>query len=355
MSLEKRGNIYYAAFMIKGHRVHRSTGKTSKAAAARVEKQLRKELMEQLFGPPKPTKPAPKQDLRLEQAAARIYDERWKDRRCGKEQFKRMVYLAKILGNPFLSMINEETLEQIKAKLAKWGRAKSTINRYLAHVRTILISARLDWKLPVELPRFRMEREPQGRIRVISDEEELTILNALRDRPNQNPQDAELCRCFPEYAELFEVLLDTGMRLGEALAMTYEDNIDLTHKLIHLHPDQTKSSKPRSVPMTHRVFDILSKRRNGPRPFPWHNNTLRAAWRFVRKVTGINDKEFVIHAFRHTCASRLIRREVPLYTVSKLLGHSSIKVTERYAHLATAELEEAIKKLNKPQVAREEA
>ena len=54
------------------------------------------------------------------------------------------------------------------------------------------------------------------------------------------------------------------------------------------------------------------------------------------------DKQFVLHALRHTCASRMVQAGVDLYSIKEILGHSTIKVTERYAHLSPARLRSAI-------------
>ena len=57
------------------------------------------------------------------------------------------------------------------------------------------------------------------------------------------------------------------------------------------------------------------------------------------------DKEFVLHALRHTCASRLVNKGIDLYVVKEWLGHSSIQITERYAHLAPQKLANAVSAL----------
>jgi site-specific recombinase XerD len=63
-------------------------------------------------------------------------------------------------------------------------------------------------------------------------------------------------------------------------------------------------------------------------------------------VVGLKDGlEFIIHPLRHTCASRLVNRGVDLYVVKKRLGHSSIQITERYAHLTPHKLAHAAIKL----------
>ena len=75
-------------------------------------------------------------------------------------------------------------------------------------------------------------------------------------------------------------------------------------------------------------------------------NRVQYIWSMIRKETKVTDPEFTIHSLRHTFASRLVQKGVPLYTVQKLLGHTDIRTTQRYAHLAPDNLKQAIEKLN---------
>ena len=101
-------------------------------------------------------------------------------------------------------------------------------------------------------------------------------------------------------------VLDTGCRLGEALNLE-----SCNGKVVLAHP-------------RHRTVD---------------DDWVGHRWGLVRRDCNIADVN--IHILRHTCASRLLERGVDLYTVSKWLGHSSVKVTERYAHLRTGALDRA--------------
>jgi integrase len=182
-----------------------------------------------------------------------------------------------------------------------------------------------------------LKKERKGRIRVLSREEEKLIVQLLRDRDHDKRR-----AYFPEVGDLIEVLLDTGMRLSEALNMRYED-IDFATGLISIWVN--KGDRPRSVPMTSRVRSILSARRtsNSIQPFSIKDHQAETAWRWVRKEMGLKgDKEFVIHSTRHTCASRMVNAGVDLYVVKEVLGHSSIQVTEKYAHLAPHKLCDAV-------------
>lgn len=92
------------------------------------------------------------------------------------------------------------------------------------------------------------------------------------------------------------------------------------------------------------IADRMKQHRG--RVFPHDHNWLRATWDQARSAMGFaHDKGFVPHALRHTCASRLIQRGVPLKVVQEWLGHKTITVTMRYAHLAPANLMAAVEAL----------
>lgn len=121
---------------------------------------------------------------------------------------------------------------------------------------------------------------------------------------------------------------------------------------------QTKSGKPRSVPLTNRVAEMLRelhlKRPEGLehvflyQPFfggeivPYSQP--HGAWKTACKRAGVTD--IVMHDLRHTFASRLVSKGVSLLAVSNLLGHASIKMTQRYAHLAPGAFDDAIEVLD---------
>jgi integrase len=184
---------------------------------------------------------------------------------------------------------------------------------------------------------IKLRKERRGRIRVISREEEQQILDLLL-----NTEHNERRHFYPQVGQLVIVLADTGLRLGEALALKYED-VDFTTGLISVWVN--KGDRPRSLPMTSRVREILEARStaNPVRVFSVAQYQVSNAWAFVRRTMKLEqDKEFVPHALRHTCASRLINKGVDLYVVKEWLGHASISTTQIYAHLAPQKLAEAV-------------
>ena len=107
-----------------------------------------------------------------------------------------------------------------------------------------------------------------------------------------------------DVADLVEVLVDTGCRLNEILKLEYED-VNFTTNLISIWVN--KGDKPRSLPMTKRVKNIMESRKgDNLKPFNLKSYQAENAWRWVRRQMGLeNDGEFIIHALRHTCARSL--------------------------------------------------
>ena len=215
------------------------------------------------------------------------------------------------------------------------------MNRYLATLKTIL----KHFRLPADFIKLRKESN-NSRIRVISKDEELRILELLREAESRGKKPY-----YTDVADLIACLSDTGCRLSELLQnFTYKQNVNYEANIISLFGKQTKSGKPRSIPMTKRCKKIMQDRQldNPIRPFTLSKHEAERAWQWVRAEMGLEgDSEFVIHcATRHTFASRLLNKNIPLATIRDLLGHSSVLITERvYAHLCASKLVEAVEML----------
>ncbi len=125
----------------------------------------------------------------------------------------------------------------------------------------------------------------------------------------------------------------TGIRRSHLLRLTAAD---VHGSLLRL--DRTgKTRTLQMVPLHPRVQELARAL-----PLPITEYSLRVAWDRARKKTGIDCRW---HDLRHTCASWLVQAGVPLTTVREMLGHSTIAVTQRYAHLAPTHLAEAVAKL----------
>jgi len=332
--------VYLMQFEQNGIHIHRSTGAYTEKEALRVQERLRAKMRRKfekaLPEPPivelKPPTTGPVQ-MNLEEACARCFRERWKDTKSSVFTYRRAVYMAEIIGKDLpLREIDERHIRYLVDVLTADGAAAGTINRYLASLKTILYMAVREWHALDRMPAIRMKREPPGRIRIITRDEEAEMLELLSKSSLYRAKDVAALIC---------VLVDTGMRHGEALAMVTKDvNFETRQISIWFN----KADRPRSVPMTQRVIEILrSRTQEGQKYFPFNETSTHKVWKWLRREMGMeNDKQFVLHALRHTCASRMVEAGVEIYAVKGILGHSTVKTTERYAHLSPSRLRAAI-------------
>lgn len=210
------------------------------------------------------------------------------------------------------------------------GSSNGTINRKLSMLSKIMHKS-YELGYITSPPVIHKQKEPQGRLRFISAEEE------------QKMFDYFFTHDYSTSAYAVQVLLDTGIRTGELSKLTiYDVNWDNgKHGSITLK--DTKNSETRIVPLTKRAKSALMclfhSSEDGEHFVPQKDQWMRNSWDRMKKAIGLqDDDEFVPHCLRHTCASRLVQRGAPLYTVSLWLGHKSIVTTKRYAHLRPEEL-----------------
>lgn len=212
-----------------------------------------------------------------------------------------------------------------------------TINRRLAAISVLCKVAHESGALVV-LPRLPRQRESTGRIRWYDEQEEADMVAACRHLG------------LLDLADYIVVAIDTGFRSGELHPFKVRD---YSSGMLHLW--ETKSRKPRAIPATPRVTAILAARcagkAKGDRVWGgWSKTQLRRHWDILRNHMEMqDDPQFLIHTLRHTCASRLVQRGVPLAVVQAWMGHDVIATTMRYAHLAPKSLDLARIALAGPQ------
>jgi len=329
----RRGVVWYCDYIEKGVRVKRATSAISKREALLEEAKIR----EFMHSAPAPT------DMVLSDAIHRCYKERWAVKKAGMTMLSRTLAIVGILGNLQLHKIDEVQVNKLSNSLRDQGLSPATLNRYRAYLRTVLNVAWKEWKVINRVPVIKNTPESLKRFKVYSTEEEEKLLLASN---------------LSFMRDLVILLVDTGMRLGEALAITNKD-IDFDRNIIVLGSEITKSEKSRSVPMTKRVREMLSPMAgiSGRVPvFNVNKDAVERAWLKVKREAGYEDSDgMVLHALRHTYASRLVQAGVELYTVKELLGHSTFKMTERYAHLNPVKLQAAVAVLERHKGERHES
>ena len=182
------------------------------------------------------------------------------------------------------------------------------------------------------LPEFRRQKERAGRIRFLEFDEEDRLFAAIKARCNDSHR---LCM----------FLVDTGCRLGEALGLIWNDIQE--HRVSFWI---TKSGRSRTIPLTRRAEDAVHIDAGGRKgPFAMLTAVqVRSIWNEAKAEVGLGqDSQVVPHILRHTCASRLVQGGIDIRRVQMWLGHQTLQMTMRYAHLATNDLDSCLNVLDR--------
>jgi integrase len=280
-----------------------------------------------------PRMSGPARELTLTEAGELFFENHsHRCKRSWRNDRARIVLIGRFFKNTLMKDVTPELLEEFLDRMQKQrGVADLTRNHYLGLVKAIYNRLK-KWRLyRGENPAFyvEMKKVPRARVRFLYPAEEQLLTPVVA-------QDAIV---WPYYV----VALHTGMRLGEIARMKAED-ISLSIRDIFV-PD-SKSGRSRHVPVSEELAVFLERQIAGKKP---EEHALagvirdyvsrRFRWLCVR--SSIADLKF--HDLRHTFAARLLTKGVPIYKVSKILGHSSVVVTEQhYGHLSLADLKGAI-------------
>lgn len=251
---------------------------------------------------------------------------------------------AAFTGRELHTITGPEVRQYITAR-REAGAAASTINKEVGLLSAAINYARREWDWKLDNPaQGRRQREPEGRLRWINRAEAVALIRA-----------AEAVKRAPHLADFITLALHTGCRSGELLGLEWR-RVDLQRGLILLEAQHTKAGRRRYVPINETArAAILSRARfratHCPAS-PWvfatkrgeRIGSLKTAWAGICKAVGLED--FHVHDLRHTAAAWLVTAGVPLTEVRDLLGHSTVTVTERYAHLAPENVRAAVLKLD---------
>ncbi len=258
------------------------------------------------------------------------------------------------LANKSMKGIVPFHLEKIRKTLRDAGRSPRTQDLPIAMVRQVYnfaLGSELymgtnpahQWKEQAKL-KGRTQIKDAKRVRFLTEEEAATLLGALK-KASRDVYDAALLSLY------------TGMRAGEIFTLTWS-NVDFNTGILTLL--DTKNGKTRAAYLTDRTTRMMQRRfankKENDLVFPARggNVTIRISntYRKVVKDLGLNDgitdsrQKIVFHTLRHTFASWLVQQGTDLYTVKELMGHKSLAMTERYAHLAPEGLRAAVNKFD---------
>lgn len=342
-TLSKRGEIYWLDTTIKGKRIRQSLDTEDRRVALQRAKTLETAIWE--------GKAVISQEVRsvtLQEAFDELYITHWKDTKDASGVHARFVTLKTFLpSDTKVSEVTQDVVDLLVLgmKKATYSHSKdsdkrypyspATINRVLSVLGYIL--KRMQAKgLTSHVPKMPKGRE-KGRTRYVTEDEEKTMFHALS--VSQNPNHGRCLR-------LFSFLADTGCRMGEATGLTW-DEVLFESRMVILR--DTKSGQDVGKGLTLRALGALAQELSEGRlkPFEGIGETMyRNAWDYAKKAAGLaSDDTLVRHSLRHTTASRLVQRGVPLKEVQEFLGHQNIKTTLKYAHLAPSGNSNAVRAL----------
>ena len=277
----------------------------------------------------------------------------------------------KLFSKP-LTEITPAIIEQWRSKRINDGVSNATLNRDIGTLKSVMTKA-TEWGFIEESPLkslklSKVDRSPK--VRYLSIEEETRLRQVLSDRENQLKQErinGNQWRADREYTlmhnfsedEFFDHLMpmvllsiNTGLRQGELFHLRW-DMVNLSESSLILAGGITKNSSSRYLPLNDEANHIMQKLYNKSvlkegLVFPSKNNqpfnNIKRSWSSVLKKAQIT--QFRWHDLRHHFASKLVIASVDLNTVRELLGHSDIKMTLRYSHLAPEHKVNAVKKIN---------
>ena len=223
--------------------------------------------------------------------------------------------------------LKEITQQRIERMLSDWMQANQfstgTRNTYLMRLKAIFSKA-VEWGLLRENPASGVKdlRGQEGRTRFLTTDEIQALLAAATKR----------------FRPMLVVALHTGMRRGEIFQLRWVD-VDFQNRIVNVHR-RTKTSKNRAIPMDETLYETLCElhaSRQSELVFPSRSTgeelvDISRVFPPVCQKAGI--KNFRFHDLRHTFASHLVMCGTDLAVVRDLLGHSTVRMTERYAHLA---------------------
>jgi len=333
MKIVERNGNYYLDFYFRGRRIREKVG-SSKGAAVRARSVREGEILQGRF------RIVPKRGAPTFEVLADKYLDLVSIHKRGHHIERYIIKTLKAhLGKFRVSDLAAEDAEKYQTKRSRSVRP-ATVNRELTLAKHMLAKA-VEWKMITENP-FRGVRNlgvPRRDERVLSEEEEAKLLTACTGVRSR------LLR------PLVVLALNTGMRRGELLGLEWSRS-DLNQRTIRII-NAKSSDGNRVIPMNVMTYSVLLSLADGatsPLVFPSNRKRgeklldVKKGFKKAVQLAGIRPIRF--HDLRHTFATRLVRAGVDIVTVQKLLGHSKITMTARYAHsLADAKMA-AVSKLD---------
>jgi integrase len=265
-----------------------------------------------------------------------------------KRQRQNLEWWSERLGAYLLSDITPALIVECRDELLAGQtirnkqRSPATVVRYmsaLSHAFTIAVN---EWQWIDDTPMRKVKKptEPRGRVRFLDDDERAKLLNACKKSPNKF-----LYPCVV-------LALATGMRQAELMGLKWQD-VDLQRGVIILH--ETKNGERRRVPVAGLALELLKdhskiRRMGTGLLFPSERKPqqpidLRKA--FLSALKSAEIENFHWHDLRHCTASYLAMDGASLAEIAEVLGHKTLSMVKRYAHLSDGHVSNVVASMNR--------
>ena len=277
--------------------------------------------------------------------------------RDAKDRRKHLAWWREKLANRKLSELAPPEIVALRDELLNGKtiqgkpRQPATVNRYLAdlsHVFTVVVKD-FGWLEHSPTARVRKLREPRGRVRFLSDDDRSRHLATCRDWKQRQVEARERSAAAPEPFYLLAIVLlalSTGMRRGEIEKLRWSE-VDWVRSRVVL--EHTKNGERRSIPLVGdakaELSSLFSQRESdsefvfasAKRGFEGQPKSFQREWLALLKASKIDNFRF--HDLRHSCASYLAMNGSTLTDIAAVLGHKTLQMVKRYAHLTDSHVQ----------------
>ena len=244
------------------------------------------------------------------------------------------------LGHCLLADLTPARIAEHRDLLARGHRAKSTVNYYLKTLSPALTVAVREWGWLDDSPMRKVSKlkEPRGRVRFLSTEERERLLAACTVSKSKS------------LYTIVVLALATGGRQQELLTLRWPD-VDFKRGTVTFQ--QTKNGERRTLPLTGPALALMRqhatvRRLDTTLVFPstsTKRRRIRDAWEYAVKRADIADFHF--HDLRHSFASYLAMNGASLLEIAEALGHKTLAMVKRYAHLSEAHTRGVVERMNR--------
>ena len=274
----------------------------------------------------------------LSEAARLVYKRTYNGTDSAQNFLIAMKHNIKAIGDLPVNKITTPVVNKMMDYLRdELKNSKAVINTKRGYLKIVLEHMVYDGHIKEEIKLPKRHRVKGHKVHYLTKDMEDELLDYLLINDYREAYDIVIC------------LIDLGCRVNELLTLE-KRFVDYDNNQINFN--ERKNDKAVAVPMTNRVQKIYQKNYWYDFPafeklFNLNYSDLNAIWQKARKDLGYKKKKFyTLHLCRHTCASRLVQRGVPLLLVKDWLGHEDIQTTMIYAHLAPKALHSVVEVLN---------